>query len=659
MIRFLQTPGPLKKIVLGGVLLVICGAMVITLVPGGLGNEFGFGGPGQGVIAQVGGQDLTTEEASRTIDQTLQRQYPRADLAMVRQFFGDRILQQLIAKKALLAEAKRLGLRVTEEEVRDELQHGRYAATFFPGGKYIGQVAYENLLGQYSLNPTKFEDGVKEDLLMDKLRNLIAGSAAVTDLDIRREFTQRNTRVKFEYAVLNREDVLKNIHPSEAELKAFYEANKAAYNNSIPDKRKIRYALIDTTKLEAQTQVTTDELRAYYDQHRDEYRVPDQVNARQILFKTPLPGPDGKVDPKGTEEARKKADDVLKQLKAGGNFSDLARKYSEDPSGKTGGSIGWVQNFPVDAVQKIAFSLAKGGTSDVIDAGYAFLILHIDDKQSAHAKSLDEVKSQIEGVAKLQKVARIAESQANALLTAAKTNGLEKAAAVKGITVINTDFIGRTDSLPGIGASPQLVNAVFNADEKAPPELVQIPQGYAIFEVAGVQPPSTPTFEQIRSRVETEFKNQRAAASLSQKTQELSDRAKASHDLKKAAKELGATVKTSDFVLPEGQVPDIGSMQGQAAVAFTMKPGEISGPIAGASSGIVLSVIDKQQPTAEDFAAKKDEVRDSLLQQKQAQIFEVFASNLRDQMQKSGKIKINEDEKKKVVGSPTGLEGGA
>lgn len=659
MIRFLQTPGPLKKIVLGGVLLVICGAMVITLVPGGLGNEFGFGGPGQGVIAQVGGQDLTTEEASRTIDQTLQRQYPRADLAMVRQFFGDRILQQLIAKKALLAEAKRLGLRVTEEEVRDELQHGRYAATFFPGGKYIGQEAYENLLGQYSLNPTKFEDGVKEDLLMDKLRNLIAGSAAVTDLDIRREFTQRNTRVKFEYAVLNREDVLKNIHPSEAELKAFYEANKAAYNNSIPDKRKIRYALIDTTKLEAQTQVTTDELRAYYDQHRDEYRVPDQVNARQILFKTPLPGPDGKVDPKGTEEARKKADDVLKQLKAGGNFSDLAKKYSEDPSGKTGGSIGWVQNFPVDAVQKIAFSLAKGGTSDVIDAGYAFLILHIDDKQSAHAKSLDEVKSQIEGVAKLQKVARIAESQANALLTAAKTNGLEKAAAVKGITVINTDFIGRTDSLPGIGASPQLVNAVFNADEKAPPELVQIPQGYAIFEVAGVQPPSTPTFEQIRSRVETEFKNQRAAASLSQKTQELSDRAKASHDLKKAAKELGATVKTSDFVLPEGQVPDIGSMQGQAAVAFTMKPGEISGPIAGASSGIVLSVIDKQQPTAEDFAAKKDEVRDSLLQQKQAQIFEVFASNLRDQMQKSGKIKINEDEKKKVVGSPTGLEGGA
>lgn len=659
MIRFLQTPGPLKKIVLGGVLLVICGAMVITLVPGGLGNEFGFGGPGQGVIAQVGGQDLTTEEASRTIDQTLQRQYPRADLAMVRQFFGDRILQQLIAKKALLAEAKRLGLRVTEEEVRDELQHGRYAATFFPGGKYIGQEAYENLLGQYSLNPTKFEDGVKEDLLMDKLRNLIAGSAAVTDLDIRREFTQRNTRVKFEYAVLNREDVLKNIHPSEAELKAFYEANKAAYNNSIPDKRKIRYALIDTTKLEAQTQVTTDELRAYYDQHRDEYRVPDQVNARQILFKTPLPGPDGKVDPKGTEEARRKADDVLKQLKAGGNFSDLAKKYSEDPSGKTGGSIGWVQNFPVDAVQKIAFSLAKGGTSDVIDAGYAFLILHIDDKQSAHAKSLDEVKSQIEGVAKLQKVARIAESQANALLTAAKTNGLEKAAAVKGITVINTDFIGRTDSLPGIGASPQLVNAVFNADEKAPPELVQIPQGYAIFEVAGVQPPSTPTFEQIRSRVETEFKNQRAAASLSQKTQELSDRAKASHDLKKAAKELGATVKTSDFVLPEGQVPDIGSMQGQAAVAFTMKPGEISGPIAGASSGIVLSVIDKQQPTAEDFAAKKDEVRDSLLQQKQAQIFEVFASNLRDQMQKSGKIKINEDEKKKVVGSPTGLEGGA
>ena len=110
--------------------------------------------------------------------------------------------------------------------------------------------------------------------------------------------------------------------------------------------------------------------------------------------------------------------------------------------------------------------------------------------------------------------------------------------------------------------------------------------------------------------MENEFKNERSAALLAQKTQELADRPKAEHDLKKAAKELGATVKTSDFVLPDGQVPDIGSMSGGASVAFTLKPGEVSGPINNGTTGVVLSVVEKQE-LAHKMAAKKDEIRES------------------------------------------------
>jgi peptidyl-prolyl cis-trans isomerase D len=203
------------------------------------------------------------------------------------------------------------------------------------------------------------------------------------------------------------------------------------------------------------------------------------------------------------------------------------------------------------------------------------------------------------------------------------------------------------------------MEAVFSAKEKAPAEEVQLPQGYAIYEVDAIKPPQTPTFDEIRSRVETEFKNQRVAALLTQKTQELSDRAKASHDLKKAAKELGATVKTSDMVLPDGQVPDIGSMGGGASVAFTMKPGEISAPIDNGNTGVVLSVLERQEPTDQDFTAKKDQIRDSLVEKKQENLFQLFVSNLRDQMEKSGKIKINQDEMKQLTrgSGPGGDEG--
>jgi peptidyl-prolyl cis-trans isomerase D len=649
MIRFLQTPGPIKKVVLGGLLLLICAAMLVYLIPTGGSSVLG-GGPAAGVVATVGDQDVTRDEVMRAAQNMLKQQFPKGN-AMASQllpFFASRAADQLITEKALISEARRMGFRATDEDVRDELQHGQYAPILFPGGKFIGQLAYENLLSQNDISVPQFEEGVKDNILINKLRNLVAASASVTDNDIRQEFERRNVKVKFEYAVIREADLRKGIHPAESELKAFYARNKATYNNSIPEKRKIAYALLDTAKLAAETQVTPEDLRSYYDQHRDEFRVPEQVNVRHILIKTPPPGPDGKVDQKAVDAARTKAEDILKQLKAGANFEALAKKYSEDPgSAKNGGSLGWIgRGRTVPEFEKVAFSLPKGGTSELVKSSYGFHIIHVDDKQEAHTKSLDEVKGQIEPLIKQQKAARIAESQANALLAQARANGLDQAAAAKGLPVITTDFFSRNESLPGIGSSPQFTDAVFSEGEKSPPDMVQVQQGFVVYKLLAVKPPATPTFEEIRSRVEQEFQNERASQLLSQKTQELSDRAKAEHDLKKAAKELGATLKTSDFVLPNGQVPDIGSMTGPAAVAFTLKAGEISGPINGGTTGAVLQVLEKQEPTADEFAQKKDEIRDSLVQQKRGELFGLFVNNLRQQMEKSGKIKINEEEMK-------------
>jgi peptidyl-prolyl cis-trans isomerase D len=470
------------------------------------------------------------------------------------------------------------------------------------------------------------------------------GGATVTDAEVRDQFLKQNTKVKFDYAVIKKDDILKSLKPAEAELQAFYDRNKPTYINSIPEKRQLKYVVLDNARMLAQTQVTQQELQDYYDKQRDQYRVPEQVNVRHILIKTPLPGPDGKVDPKAVEAAQAKAQDVLKQVKAGGNFADLAKKYSDDPgSAKEGGSLGWIgKGRTVPEFEKAAFSLPKGGTSDLVKSSYGYHIIHVDDKQDAHLKPLDEVKAQIEPILKQQKAAQAAQKQADQLLSAARSSSLEKAASANGLQVISTDFVTSKDTLPGIGADQQFMNAAFAQEANAKPDLVQLHSGYAVYQVTAVKPPATPTFEEARSRVEEEFKNERAAQLLSQKTQELSDRAKADHDLKKAAKEAGAEFKTSDFVAPDGQVPEIGSMTGPASVAFTLKPGEISGPIDSGNTGAVLSVIDRQAPTDQDFAAKKDQIREALMQQKQGEVFGLFLSSLRDNMEKSGKVKINQ-----------------
>lgn len=652
MIRFLQTQGPTKKIVLSGLLLLICAAMVIAFIPGGLTSEL-TGTPGAGVVAKVEGGDITVDEVRQTARQMLQQQMPQggANMAMLLPFFAQRAADQLITRQALLSEASHMGLRVTPQEIRDDLEHGRYAATFFPNGNYIGDQEYAEMLQRANLTPVKFEEAVGNDIMLSKLQALIAGSATVSESDIRDQFMKQNSKVKFDYAVLKQDDLRKGLHPTDEELRAYYEGHKGTYANSIPEKRKVKYALIETGKAEAEVQVSQDDLRSYYDQHRDQYRTPEQVKVSHILIKTPLPGPDGKVDEKGVQEAQHRAEDLLKQLKSGAKLEDLAKKYSEDPgSAKVGGSLGWIgRGQTVPEFEKAAFSLPKGQTSDLVKSSYGFHIIRVDDKQEAHTKSLDEVKAEIEPIIKHQKAQQIAQKHAEDLLKQARANGLDAAAAAMKIPVVTTDFFTRKDMLPGLGQATQFMDAVFTETEKSPPDVAPASQGIAVFQLLAVKPPATPTFEEIRTKVEDEFKNERSNLLLTQKIQELSDRAKAEHDLKRAAKELGATFKSSDLVLPDGQVPDVGSMSGQASVAFNMKPGDISGPISSGATAVVIQLLENQPPPESDFAAKRDQLRDQLMQAKQQELFGLFISSLRDQMEKSGKIKINQEEMKQLT----------
>jgi peptidyl-prolyl cis-trans isomerase D len=622
--------------------------MAITLIPGFGSSNFLTNASTPGVVATVSGQDITVSDVQRQAKQMLNQQFPKggAQASMLMPYFAKRAAENLISEKVLLIQARNMGLKATDDDLREYMHRGQLGQILFPGGVFIGQQEYENFVASNNLTVPQFEQLVKEDILLNKLRDLVASSATVTDAAVRKQFDKQNTKVKFNYAVIKKDDIIKSIHPAEAELKAFYQRNKNSYVNSIPERRQLKYIVVDNARLLSQTQVTQSELQNYYQDHRDQYLVPEQVNVRHILIKTPLPGTDGKVDQKAVDAARAKAEDVSKQVKAGGNFAELAKKYSDDPgSAKNGGSLGWIgKGRTVPEFEKAAFSLPKGGTSDLVQSSYGFHIIHVDDKQDAHAKSLDEVKSQIEPLIKQQKAAQASQGEVEQLLTAARSNGLEKAAASKGLQVISTDFVDSKAALPGIGKDQQFMSTVFAQNQNAPPDQAQTHQGYAIYQVTAIKPPSTPTFEEIRSRVEQEFKNERATQLLSQKTQELADRAKADHDLKKAAKELGADYKTSDFVLPDGQVPDLGSLTGQAAVAFTLKPGDISGPINTGNSGAVLSVTDRQVPTDQEYAAKKDQIRDTVLQQQQSEVFNLFLGNLRQSMEKSGKIKINDKE---------------
>lgn len=657
MIRFLQTPGLLKKIVLGGGVFIVGVAMVVYLIPGFLSTDVNTE---SGVLAQVGDQRITLAEVQQDANLQARQQFPRGVPEMILPLFLQRAAEQQILRKVMLAEAARLGLKVSDEELADELQHGPLSVQIFPNGKRISMEDYEGFIqANFQMGVQQFERLIADDLLIRKLRGLVEGGIAISDGEVEQDYRLRNLKVKLQYAVFTPEEIAKLIHPAESELRAYFEANKARYAAALPEKRKARYTLVNAAALPGQAAVTRDDLQRYYNERQDQFRVPEQVSVRHILIKTPAPGPEGKVDPKGVEAVRARAQDVLKQLKAGAKFEDLAKKYSEDPGSKdSGGLYEHVERGRmVPEFDKAAFSLPKGQLSDLVQTSFGFHILRVEEHQPARLRSLDEVRPEIEGAVALEKAGRAAEALSRTLENEGRTLGLEKAAAKHGLPVITTDYFTRGDSLPGVGVSPEFMEAVFSARKDAAPALVRVEQGYALVQVADIRPPAAPTFAEMQAAVASDFKEERVAAMLAAKTQELADRASAQHDLARAARELGAKLETSELVAPEGQVPDIGQMTGQAAVAFTMKPGEISPAIRAGANGVVLTVLERHEPSLADFEQSKEQYRERLLATRRNDLLEVYVENLRERMKKDGSLKINQKEMDRITRSRGPLGG--
>jgi peptidyl-prolyl cis-trans isomerase D len=642
MIRFLQTPTPAKRFVLGFILVAFCLIMVISLVPN-LNQSLLGGTPNGNVLAKIGSQEVTTDQVQQRASALAERmQYP----PQLVPFLMGRALEGIISEKALLAEADRLGLKVTDQEIIDALKQGQLGEMLFPNGQFVGEDKYDAFVAeQFKMTKPQFEQLVRESLLSDKVRNLVEQGATVSDADVLKAFKEQNAKVKLDYAVLTLEDVQSQVKVTEPEVKNYFETHKTVYQAGNSEKRKVTYAVLPADKIPG-AEISDADVQGFYQEHRQDYQVPDQVNVSHILIKTI--GADNKPDPKLDAPAKAKAEALLKQLKAGASFADLAKKNSQDNSGAEGGSaakggsLGWIQHGQtVPEFDKTAFELAKGQTSDVVKTQFGYHIIHVDDKQSAHARPLAEVKPEIMQQLSGDKKRRALEDAANSLQSQARTSSLEKASTAKGAQVFHSDFFGPTDSLPGVNFAPEFMQAAFSTAPKSPPVAVPTQNGVVVFEVNEVQPPAPPQFEKYRAKAESDLKAEKARNMLTSRLQELSNRGRATHDLKKVAKDLGATVKSSELVGPKDQVPDIGSMS-QVPEAFDLKVGDVSAPVPSQAKGIVYTVVERQDPSTEDFAKKKDITRDQMLQRKKEEMVALFTSNLVDQMEKSGKIKKNQ-----------------
>ncbi|HLH35789.1 MAG TPA: peptidyl-prolyl cis-trans isomerase [Alloacidobacterium sp.] len=643
MIRFLQKDSRLVKGIFIVIIAVACITMVITLVPGIFSNEVTGSDTyatirGAGLLGRFfGGQDVSTQEVQQLAQRLMQRQQlPDFVLPFMMQRAGQRLIQQHVE----LEEANRLGVTVTDDDLRSFLHTGTWGQVLFPNGHYIGDAQYASLVSEnFGISRETFEKELKKEIQENRLQTFVTAGATVSDQQVRDAYLQQATKIKFDYAVISADDLRKTINPTDAELQTFFKQNAARYAKAIPETRKIQYIAFTTANLPGGApQVTDAEVQQYYNQHQSDYKVDDQVKVRHILIKV-----DPNADAKTDAAAKQKAEDILKQLHNGGNFAELAKKYSDDPGSKdTGGELGFIKHgVTVPEFDKAAFALQPGQTSDLVKTKFGYHIIQSEEKETAHTRPLDEVKPTIVSVMTRQKESQAQQAFAQQLANEAQKNGMAQTAAAHHLQVVTTDYLAQNAIIPTLADGSQILTAAFSAKQGAAPQVASTGDGYAIFQVEDVHAAHAPTFEEYKAHILDDFRDEQVPSLLSRKTNELADKAKAGNDLAKAAKEVGATMKSSDLVGRDAQVPDVGQLAQTAPTLFDLNVGQISQPITSQRTGVVAKLTQKQQPTPDEIQKNFEQTRDSLLNQKRDEMYSVFVSNLVDQYQKDGRIRVS------------------
>lgn len=626
------------KITMGVILVFICLAMVITLVPGLMSGTADTNSPD--AVASVDGQPITVVDFQRQYNQATQN---RAVPDMLKAAYGQEILNQMIFQRALAVEAQRLGLQVTPQEETARIR--QILPSAWSGNTWLKDRYTTEVETQTGMSVEDFEKALADDMLAQKFHQLVTDGVTVSPAEIMLEFRRRNEKVKIDYALIKPSDLATTIHPTEAELSAWFNQNSSRYQ--IPEKRSARYALLDLSKLRSDIHVSDDTLRDYYNAHIDDYKVENRVHAEHILFKTV-----GKTDAE-VAEIRKKAEDVLQQAKHGANFEDLAKKYSEDDGSKTkGGDLGWiVDGQTVPEFQQVAFSLPKGSISDLVKTQYGFHIIKVLDHEQAHTKSFEEVRDSILQPVVDQKLSDEANQISAQMAEAVRQSDrqpLDDLAKKFHLTLGDTQPVGYTDAILPLGNSPQLHQALFQLRQGELSDPIQIDSGYVILTVKDISPAHQGTLAEVHDRALADYQKEKSVDLARNNAEKLAKDAESGEDLDQAAKSLGLTTKTSDDFARNGSIADIGTGQ-QIAAAFTMSVGQVSKATPVGDNWIVYRVVSHDNPNPADFAKQGDEIQQQLLQTKQNAAFEAFRAALVDRLKREGKLTINSDVMKRIT----------
>jgi peptidyl-prolyl cis-trans isomerase D len=619
---------------------LVCVAFVLFYIPDFLRGS-GADASSSDTIAQVAGREITSGEFRRTYQAQLQSYRSAYGGQMNEQLLKQlgieqQILQQMIDERAALAEADRLGINVSDEEVRQRIFS---MPAFQENGGFIGDSRYQQLLRMQRppMTPSEFEDNVRRGLSVEKLRASLTDWLSVPDQELEREYRRRNDKVKLAVVSFTADSFRTQVTATDAEVASYFDAHTNDFK--IPEKRKIRYLLIDIDAMRAKVAVPPADIEREYNNNSEQYSTPEQVRASHILLKT-----EGKDD----AAVKAKAEELLKQAKSGADFGELAKKNSEDEaSAKNGGDLDYFgKGRMVPEFDAAVFAMQPGQISDLVKTQYGYHIIKLVDKKAATTRPLAEVRQQLTDQLAYQRAQAQAADLAQSLeKQIGKPADLDTAAKANGLKVQESGFFARDEPILGLGPAPEAANKAFDMKPNEVSGALRASRGFVFETLVATQPPYVPKVDEVKDRVREELIKQKARDLSRQKAAEIAAKLKTATDFDKAAKAAGVEAKTTDLITRDAPIPDLGASPGVSDVAFKLAAGAVSDPIATDNGTAVIKVLEKKEVLPAEWTSSKDRFREELLTERRNRFFSAYMVKAKQKM----KIEVNRESLQRAV----------
>lgn len=591
----------------------------------------GYRGSGNSV-AQVNDEVITYEQFQKTYDR-LANQY--------REQFGGNIpkgllenldlegqtLEQLIQRSLLRQGAGKMGVRVSDLEVQQAIEE----MEAFRSNGIFNVDLYKNIITSSGMTPASFEESMRTDLLAGKVVEHLSRFAKLTPLEVKEQFAFDNEQVKIEYVALSSSDFKDKVESSPETLRTYYEENQDHYLTE--PQVKLQFLTFPFDPREKPV-ISDEEVESFYRENLSRYSTPEQRRARHILIKTS----DGdSVDV--LAEKKEQAEKILELAKSGEDFSELAKQYSEGPSGPNGGDLGFfTRGRMVKAFEDAVFSMNEGEISGIVETSFGFHIIKLDKIEPARTRSLEEVKKEIRAQLQTKKSRELAFSQATeAYESIIRAGSLDKFSQESEMPIEETGFFPKkspekSGSKTTMVSNPAFLKAAFSLNKGELSSLVETSQGYAIIFAADKKEPEIAPYENVSEEVREDYFADRSQAMAEEAAQKMLAALKQAEvaDFEAEAAGFDKKPQVSEYIT-RNNTGGSDLPQQVAEMVFDLSrnhpyPDEV---VSANEMFYVFRLIDKKPPEPQLFSEKESEFKQSLLERKKAAILTSWLANVR------------------------------